>query len=114
MKRTTSKAFRYSMALLSSILIFVYFYKDAAPRRQAREIWREHERVVVDAAKGRRVWHDEFHDAVLFFERTAGISVPSEHSTFVDSIPTKETGLAVEPIRRWYQENKYRLYWDEQ
>jgi hypothetical protein len=115
MRRKASRPFVYfSAGFIVCLLAFAHFYKEAVPQRKAREIWREHERVVIDAAAGRRVHLDDFADAVLFFERLTGIYVPSEHSTLIDAMPNKDTASAVEPLRRWYQENKYDLYWDEQ
>lgn len=114
MRERTSKAFVFSaLIFVVCLLICSYLYKESAPRRKAREIWREHERVIVDAAQGRHVGSNELWDASLFFWRLTGIDVPSDHSSVIDAIPNKRTGLAAEPLRRWYQENKYRLYWDE-
>jgi hypothetical protein len=90
------------------------YYRETSPQRKGRAIWKEHERVVIDAANGRRIDLNEFSEATLFFERLTGINVPSEHSTFVDAIPNKNTGSALEPLRCWYEENRDRLYWDDQ
>lgn len=77
-------------------------------------MWRNHERVLSDVAIGKRVNLDDFEEAVRFFENLTKITVPVDHSTFIDAMPTKDTATALEPLRRWYSENQDRLYWDEE
>jgi len=55
---------------------------------------------------------NDFHAACIFFQQIAGISIPGDSSTFVDWYQTSETIKAVEPLRRWYGENKDQLDWD--
>lgn len=96
------------------VLIFAWNFNRTAPQRKAHAIWHEHERVISDIAEGKRVDLDAYEEAVIFFERLAKIDVPSNHSPFVYAMPTKDTATALEPLRRWYAENKNRLYWDEE
>lgn len=70
--------------------------------------------MINDIAIGKRVNLDDFEAAVLFFEKLTPITVPSNHSTFIYAMPTKDTATALAPLRRWYSENKNDLYWDEE
>lgn len=96
------------------VLIFAWNFKRTAPQREAHAIWHEHERVISDIAEGKRVDLEAFEEAVIFFWKLTRVTVPSNHSTFIYAMPTKETATALEPLRRWYAENKSRLYWDEE
>lgn len=100
--------------LLALFLALAWQYERTAPQRIAREIWQDHEQVVNDAAQGKSVNLTDFSDAALFFGKLTGIDVPGDHSTYIDWMPNKDTATAVEPLRRWYAENKDRLYWDDQ
>lgn len=102
----------YSIMLL--LLGLAWRYKQAIPERAAREVWREHEQVVSDAAEGKRVDLNDFADAALFFAKLTGINVPGDHSTIIDWMPNKDTGTALVPLRRWYAQHHHRLYWDEE
>jgi hypothetical protein len=115
MKRIFSSPFSaLTIGMAVFVLLVVWYRTYTAPRREAQEIWRSHECVISDVAMGKRVNLDEFEDAVRFFEKLTTIPVPSNHSTFVDTMPTKDTAKALEPLRRWYSENQDRLYWDEE
>lgn len=115
MKRVFSSPLAASIIGMAVFMLLVVLYRDhTAPRREAQEIWRDHERVISDIAMGKRVNLEEFEDAVHFFERLTKITVPSNHSTFIDTMPTKDTPAALEPLRRWYAENQDRLYLDEE
>lgn len=96
------------------VLIFAWNFERTATQREAHAIWHEHERVISDIAIGKRVNLHDFEESVRFFEKLAKITVPSDHSTFIDVMPTKDTATALEPLRRWYADNKSRLYWDEE
>ncbi len=102
------------MLLAALVLILAWNRQCTAPQRQAREIWHEHERVISDIAKRERVDLEAYEEAVIFFEKLTRITVPSNHSPFVYAMPTKDTATALEPLRRWYHENRSRLYWDEE
>lgn len=104
----------YVALLAALVLLFEWSREYTAPRRQAQEFWHQHERVISDIALGKRVNLDEFHEAVLFFEKLTDITVPSDHSIFIDSMPTEDTATALGPLRGWYAKNKHRLYWDEE
>ena len=115
MKRAFKRSPVLYVALAAAlILIFEWNRERTAPRRQAHEIWHQHERVLSDIAMGKRVNLDEFHEAVLFFEKITNITVPSDHSMFIDSMPTQDTASSLEPLRGWYAKNKQRLYWDDE
>lgn len=115
MKRVFSSPLAASTIGLVVFVLLVVGYRDyTAPRREAQEIWRDHERVISDVAMGKRVNLDEFEDAVRFFARLTKITVPSNHSTFIDTMPAKDTLAVLKPLRRWYAENQDRLYWDEE
>ena len=115
MKPALTKSPVLYVALVAAlILIFEWNRERTAPRRQAQEIWHQHERVLSDLAMEKRVDLDEFHEAVLFFEKLTNITVPSDHSLFIDSMPIQDTAAALEPLRGWYAKNKHRLYWDEE
>lgn len=81
---------------------------------RARAIWRKHQRVVEAAVRGERTDVAELKDSVDFFEQTAGISLPGDHSPEIDWFPTRKTAQALEPLRHWYQANGDRLYWDRE
>jgi hypothetical protein len=115
MKRAFSSPLAASTLCMVVFVLLVVWYRDCtAPRREAQEIWRGHERVISDVAMGKRVNLDEFESAVRFFEGLTKINVPSNHSTFIDTMPAKDTSAALEPLRRWYAKNQDRLYWDEE
>ena len=115
MRPAISKTQIMSVLLLAVlVLIFVWNRERTAPRRHAQELWHQHERVISDAATGKRVDLDDFDEAVYFFEKLTNIVIPSNHSTYIESMPTKDTGAALEPLRRWYSNNKNRLYWDKE
>lgn len=115
MRRSLAKSPVLYVALVAVIvMIFEWGRERTAPRRQAQEIWHQHERVLSDIAMEKRVDLDEFHEAVLFFEKLTNITVPSDHSMFIDSMPTQDTATALAPLKGWYAKNKDRLYWDEE
>jgi hypothetical protein len=115
MKRVFSSPLSAVAIGLATFALLVVWHRDhTAPRREAQEIWREHEGVIVDVAAGKRVNLDDFEAAVRFFEKLTKITVPSNHSTFIDVMPTTDTAASLEPLRRWYAENQDRLYWDEE
>ena len=83
----------------------------AARGRQAREIWRRHEAVVVQALQGRQK-DDEFERAVAFFADVTGIEIEVNIFTF-GFLPEPGTAEDFERVREWYARNKDRLYFDE-
>lgn len=104
----------FATLLTALLLILAWTRQCTAPQRQAHEIWHEHEQVISDIAMEKRVDLDAYGEAVFFFEKLTKITVPSNRSPFIDAMPTKDTATALEPLRRWYAENKSRLYWDEE
>lgn len=96
------------------MLLMAWYLNYTGPQREAQEIWRKHEHVISEVAAGKRVNLDDFEAAVHFFEKLTKISVPSNHSTFIDAMPTQETATSLIPLRRWYAENGNRLYWDKE
>ncbi|HKI00775.1 MAG TPA: hypothetical protein VKK31_02230 [Thermoanaerobaculia bacterium] len=101
------------LCFFAIFLVLVLIYEQTIPQRTAHEIWRRHEQVVSDAAAGKHIDLNDFSDAALFFVKLTGINVPGEHSTYIDWMPNQDTATALEPLRRWYAQNKDRLYWDE-
>jgi hypothetical protein len=97
--------------LLLVILTFSCDGSDPSNVR-ARSIWLKHQKVVEIAAKGETVDLRSFIEAARFFDRF-GITIPGDHAFMIDWYPTKETAKAVAPLRRWYQANGSRLYWDD-
>lgn len=113
MKRVFSSSFFFTVVGIVVLMLLTVWYRNTTPRREAQEIWLEHERVISEVAAGKRVNLDDFESAAHFFEKLTKISVPSDHSTFIDRMPTRETATSLIPLRRWYAENGNRLYWDE-
>lgn len=57
----------------------------------------------------------KYQDACIFFRRLTGIIIPGDYSTYLGArLPNRDTATALEPLRRWYAQNKDRLYWDEE
>ena len=81
---------------------------------KARSLWLKHQRVVEAAARGEVTDVAEFKDAAEFFDQVASIDVPGDHSPVIYWYPNRKTPQAVEPLRRWYQTNGERLYWDQE
>ena len=106
------------MATRKLVLAFALFLAPTCARTEspanlkAREIWLANQRVVETAGRGKRVDLKQFRDATKFFGELASIRVPGEHSPMIYWYPTHETSKVIEPLRRWYQANGGRLYWD--
>jgi len=105
-------AAKWAVGLSFVILVPSCVGTEAERHKKAQDIWKKHELVVEDAARGRPINGTEFQDACEFFLRVANISVPGDASSVLDWFPTKETVKAVEPLRQWYERNKDQLYWD--
>jgi hypothetical protein len=97
-------------------LLMVLFWTCASPPVEVQpdpraiRAWHVHESNLASAVAGISV-NDDFDEACLFFEQLTGISVHANLST-IGALPTEETRQDLEKIRRWYKENKHRLYWD--
>jgi glucan phosphoethanolaminetransferase (alkaline phosphatase superfamily) len=115
MKRLIQRPLALSIVLVLLLAIaLAWNFRRTSPQRAARAIWFEHEQVLSFAAMGKPVNLSDFRAAALFFNKLTGINVPVDHSAFIDAMPNQETAAALEPLRRWYAENKDRLYWDEE
>jgi hypothetical protein len=114
--KTVTKFLRIAArtALAASVLSFACTREDVIAQKRAQETWRRHELVVEAAARGEPVDLKVFWKAVVFFNELTGITIPGEHSPLIDWMPNKDTASALQPLRRWYEKNKDRLYWDDQ
>jgi hypothetical protein len=116
MKRVFSRPLVPSALLLAAVvLLLAWTIERTASKRQAHEIWLANERVIEDAAMRRPGRLSDFEEACHFFWKLTGISVPGNFSTYLGvNLPSKDTATALVPLRRWYAENKDRLYWDKE
>jgi hypothetical protein len=97
--------------LLASVVLII---DCTAPQRKAHEVWKENEQVIVDLALGKNVYGSDFEQAIKFFHALTDITIPYDQNAVIDYMPIKQSATALKPLRRWYAENKNRLYWDEE
>jgi hypothetical protein len=111
MKNILSRPLVPAALLVAGVILIVVW---TAPLRKAHAIWEENERVISNVALKKPVDLREFREAAAFFSKLTGITVPMDQNAVFDGFPTEESAAALEPLRRWYAKNKYRLYWDDE
>lgn len=83
------------------------------PSRGVDLVWRAHLSVLEDIAAGKPFEVTEFSDAHAFFYDLTKISIPADHSSVVDLVPTPESKDTLPVLIDWYSRNKSRVYWDQ-
>jgi hypothetical protein len=76
------------------------------------EVWASNERIMEGALSGKGYSVEKFNGACDFFERLTGIQVRG-NGTYFGWLANEETEEDFKKIKKWYQINRERLYWDE-
>lgn len=105
---------RYALSIGALALLVAWIHQCTAPQRRAQEVWLSHERVISDVAAGKPGSLTEYQDTYYFFHELTGITIPSNYSSYLGPMPNDASGMVIEELRRWYSENRDRLYWDEE
>ena len=80
--------------------------------RKAMEEWRKNERVLdVVVARG-EFEPEQFLKAVIFFEKTTGLGISGNTTTF-GFLPDKKTASNFAKIKKWCHKNCSDLCWDD-
>lgn len=98
-------------------LVALYLASCLGQRREVKpeveRLWRQHEKVLIDAASKKIYREDELIASVLFFEKATGIRSRRGLEEAGDvAVPTDELRGELDAWRSWYEAHKERLYID--
>ena len=79
---------------------------------RVEHVWLEHEQTVEKALGNEPISLDEFDEACLFFQNLTGIPARVELN-YLGAMPTHHTPEDLLLWREWYEDHKYKLYWNE-
>lgn len=89
-----------------------------AANSRAKEIWKEHRKVVKEFMSGQRDDMKEFESSLIFFDSLhdlTGVNIRANISGALGLVfPTEGTVEDMGRIDNWYEHNKNRIIWDEE